>query len=743
MQELKGTVVNIIYRNVENGYSVIEVDCGGTLEVAVGIFPPISEGERLLMTGEAKFDSRFGEQFAVDTVKVSPPQELENIVMYLSGGLFKGVGVVTATAIVEKFGADTLDVIENEPYRLASVKGISAAKANDIAEAYRQNREMQDAIIFLQKYELTINLCLKIFKFYQANTVFVVKTNPYKLVEDVDGVGFFTADKIAEKMGVERDSGFRIRAGIVHTLKENANMRGNTCVRVEDLEKEVCKLLGFGDEILPVLNECVKNMITFGDLDYIERDDEAFYMLPLFYNLESSIAARLTGLIREVEQELFDPDEHINEYEKAHGITLHELQRSACINAMTNGCCIITGGPGTGKTTIIKCITDILKNRNTTYAMCAPTGRAAKRMSEATGEDAKTIHRLLEFFNDGKTLRPKYNDSNKLDVELIIMDEVSMCDEIIFNALLRAMRTGARLVLLGDVDQLPSVGAGNVLHDLIASGMVPVTYLTHIYRQDADSLIVVNAHRINGGQMPIIDNSKKDFFFVERSNAGDIVNAVKGLVTTRLPSYYGFDPKSVQVLAPMKKGIAGVFNLNSELQQALNPSEGKTELTIGGNTFRIGDKVIHTINNYQMIWERTGEDEQGRRTTESGIGIFNGDIGYVIDIDKKSVTMTVCFDDGRVAVYGQDSMDQLQLAYAISVHKSQGSEFDCVVLALMGGSYMIMTRNLLYTAVTRAKKTIVIVGDQATIGKMVKNTFSRKTYTMLEYFLLQKKDGMA
>ena len=690
----------------------------------VGCMPEIREGEMLSVSGKWVNNSKYGEQFQAEEITFEAPADEEGIINYLASGLFYGVGRATAEAIVRRFGLRTLDILENEPARLTEVNGIGKLRAESIAENFKDNSAMRAAILFLQKHSVPLALAMKIYRFYGENTESAVSENPYRLVRDIDGVGFVTADNLADNLGYDKNSDFRISAGIIYALRDGGGRNGHTALPEDMLLRESAALLR-NDDTERIAAQ-LPRLILEGQLFSVrvEREDgEAvpFYSLATEYNSEKSIAAKLVRLIRERPSaaDCSDSASEIASYEKTHGIILDEKQKAAVSTAMASGVSVITGGPGTGKTTIIKCLMELADARGMECALCAPTGRAAKRLAETTGRNAQTIHRLIGM--DISSGKPVYrmNESNPLSADIIVVDEISMADVYIFNALLKAVKPSAKVVLVGDKDQLPSVSPGNVLADIIASDLTPVTYLTEIYRQDADSLIVVNAHRINEGKMPTIRNSSKDFFYINKQAPESIVSDVVSLVTERLPKYFHITPADIQVLAPMKKGPTGVEVLNRELQASLNPT-GK-ETVIGGVTFRDGDKVMHTVNNYDLEW---------RRGTEEGTGVFNGDVGTIKDIVRGE--LIVEFDDGRIVEYDRASQEDLMLAYAVSVHKSQGSEFPAVILALGGGSGMLFNRNLLYTAVTRAKNVVVIVGPESALRKAVANNYTVKRYTLLK-----------
>ena len=729
METVKGYVEEIIFRNIDNGYCVLLINAGNNLVTAVGVFPPVEEGEYLEMQGEHVVNNKFGEQFNVSECKIVQPDSVESIYRYLSSGLFYGVGEVTAKNIVNTFGARALEYIEKDPVKLSQVKGLSLKKAMAINEAFIVHKEQQATILYLQNFDISLNLALKIYKTYGDGTKRIIEKNPYQMVEDVDGVGFITADKIALKMGFDQYSRFRITAGIGHVLQEGASKNGHTYLERREVVSEVCRLLKMNEEEYRyMVDGIILDNVVMGKIVIIEEGGEECVMLTRMYENENGIARCLADMLVSAEEIDLNIDADIDEYQKSKGITLHENQIEAIKNCVKYGVNVITGGPGTGKTTIINCILTILKKQYMRTMLCAPTGRASKRLAEATGEDAKTIHRLLDLDFTGGKGHFTYNEDTKLDADVVVVDEVSMCDEYVFYALIRAIKRGGRLILVGDKDQLPSVGAGNILSDIIASGLVPVNYLTYIYRQSDDSLIISNAHKVNEGKMPTIDNKSKDFFVDAQTDTADMLKNCIDLVTKRLPSFSKLAPKDIQVLCPMKKGVIGVENINIEMQKALNPPDSsKGELRAGANIFRVGDKVIHTVNNYQMEWL----SPDGL----SGSGVFNGDIGYIIEVNKSAPSLKVEFDDGKIATYKQENLDEIALAYAISIHKSQGSEFPAVIIMVSGGNPFLMTRNLLYTAITRAKQIVVIEGSKESLAKMVKNDYTAKRNTLLTQFL--------
>lgn len=730
---ISGDVEKIIFRNEDNGYTVVDLRSSGDYVTAVGVFPEIYEGMRLELTGDYKYHARHGLQFLAESVKVVEPDGAAAIEKFLKSGIFKGVGEVTARNIVERFGERTLDVMKTSPEKLAEVKGISAKKAAEICATLREHGEMQDTLVYLQRFDVSLNLALKIYKTYGARTEEVIKTNPYQLISDVERVGFQTADKIAQEVGITKDSDFRIRAGIIYTLKEASNKSGHTALPDDILKKELLSLLGFDETYLKKVECNIEDLIFLAEIKDYVVDNARFYMLYKSYLTEKTIARRLALLEAAHGDIEVDFSEQIDKFEEMSGIKLHEKQREAVSNSLNSGVHVITGGPGTGKTTIIKCILHILKFLKLSYQLCAPTGRAAKRMGEATGEEAKTIHRLLDLdFKDGKGYFT-YNENTKIPVDVVIVDEVSMVDEYVFSSLVKALQDGATLILVGDKDQLVSVGAGNVLADVIASGLFKITYLDKIYRQSDGSMIIENAHLINHGKMPVLDNRAKDFFFVDKSDPTEVKAEVEALVTTRLPKYLKCEQTDVQVLCPMKKGVAGVISLNAAIRDSLNPKKDSSDdIKCGEYTFREGDKIMQTVNNYEQEWF---EEVDGR--IKRGAGVFNGDTGFIESIDRQNMKFNVRFDDNKVSEYSLSDIDQIIPAYAVSVHKSQGSEFKAVVVALSQGNYFIMTRNLLYTAVTRAKDLCVIVGAEDVVKRMVRNNYTAKRYTLLTRFLTE------
>lgn len=741
--KISGLIKNIIFQNEDNGYTVLVLNVNGNEVTCVGTLPSVNIGENLELDGVYISNKNYGEQFKFTQAKVLQPKTTSGIEKYLQSGLIKGVGKVTAKAIVAKFGAETLDIIEFNPSRLTEIRGISEQKAMLIAESYINVKRMQDTIMFLQEYDITPRMAIRIYETYHEKTMEKLKVNPYSLVEDVDGIGFLTADEIAKKLGIPFDSDFRLRAGLLHVLKEGADKDGHTYMPASEVYESVANILKLNfEDFEEKLEKVLFQMQIDGVLKRENIYDCDVLMLTRFYNIEKNSAKKILTLLNKTDKGI-DFSSEIESFEQTNNIQLHAQQKQAVKMALNNGFCVITGGPGTGKTTIIKCILSLMRNMKKSILLLAPTGRAAKRMSESCGVEAKTIHRGLEIdFTRGGGDYFKYNEYNKLTCDCIIVDEVSMVDASLLNSLLKAVKRSCQVILVGDKDQLPSVGAGNVLTDILQSERVPYVCLTEIYRQAKESLIVLNAHAINEGRMPTIDNQSKDFFFQEKQEPAEMLECINGLVTQRLPKFTGVAPAKIQVLAPMKVGACGVENLNKVLQSSINPpSRNKSELFTERMTFRLNDKVMQIVNNYEIEW--TKQDENG--FIDRGAGVYNGDIGTVTEVDFHKGEITVTFEDGRVCVYPKAELINLTLAYAMTIHKSQGSEFDVVVMPIIAGTGKILTRNLLYTGVTRAKKYVVLVGSRFYLRRMVENNYTAKRYSALRWFLLQGenlfKDG--
>lgn len=727
-----GSIEDIIFRNDQNNYTVLIVNSNGTKITAVGKFPQVSEGLSVELEGQTSVNSKYGEQFSVQEVKVLQPSSCLAIERYLSSGIIRGIGPATAKKIVDKFKTDTLAIIELNPMRLAEIKGISKDKAYEIGSAYAECKTMQDAVMFLQSHSISTNLALKIFDTYKNNTINQVKTNPYKLVEDIDGVGFATADAIAQKTGVDPMGEERIKAGILHCLKQASDKEGHTYLQKSVLFETVLKLLDFTSADEPKLQQVLEFMAIDGSIKQFTHRSEEIVISNRYYYQELYVARKLSLLSQNVFEENIDYSSMIEDYQHLSKITLNNDQINAVKNALNSGASVITGGPGTGKTTIVKCILNILEAMHKKVLLLAPTGRASKRLSESCGRDAKTIHRALETnpTKDGTSYFHR-NESNPLDANVIIIDEMSMVDISLFSSLLRAVQSTARVIMVGDKDQLQSVGAGNVLRDIIESGKIQISFLNQIYRQDKDSLIIVNAHLINSGKMPTINNSSKDFFYEQNNNPEDCAEKIIDMVSTRLPNYFHIPSDKIQVLAPMRAGVCGIDNLNKKLQQILNPYFKGFQVEQDFIKYHVGDKVMQIVNNYDISYYKI--DNQGERL--SGTGVYNGDIGHIIEILPNSYDITVQFEDGKICTYPKSELSQLTLAYAITIHKSQGSEFDAVVIPLVSGAPVIITRNLLYTAITRAKKVVVLVGSKQNLARMIYNNYTAKRFTLLKDFL--------
>ncbi len=726
MEKLAGYVEHIIYRNADNGYTVLNLVNGEDEITCVGIFSTIAEGENIEATGDYTDHPTYGTQFKVVSFEEKAPEDQEAIERYLGSGAIKGIGLAMAARIVRRFKEDTFRIIEEEPERLVEVKGISERKAMEIASQVNEKRDLRQAMIFLQQFGITMNLAVKIYNKYGQEVYGILKENPYRLADDIEGVGFRTADDIAAKAGIRTDSDFRVRSGILYTLLQ-ASGEGHTFLPQEELTAKTSELLGIDKEIIE------KNYMDLSiDRKIIMKQsgNQVQIYSSSFYYMEANTATMLRELDITYDVADAEIEQRIHNIEKQTGMQLDEHQVQAVKEAVRNGLLIITGGPGTGKTTTINTIIRYFEIEGMDIFLAAPTGRAAKRMSETTGFEARTIHRMLEL-NGGMEGSAGFerNETNPLETDVVIIDEMSMVDITLMNSLLKAIAPGTRLILVGDINQLPSVGPGSVLKDIIQSEAFNVVMLTKIFRQASTSDIIVNAHKINRGEEVSLDNKSMDFFFLKRYEADIIINVVLQLVKQKLPKFVDATPYDIQVLTPMRKGLLGVERLNGILQQYLNPPDkSKREKEHGDMVFREGDKVMQTKNNYQLEWEiRT----KFGLTVDKGMGIFNGDMGIIIEINDFAETMTVEFDEGRKVEYSYKLLDELELAYAITIHKSQGSEYPAVVIPLLNGPSMLMNRNLLYTAVTRARKCVTLVGNDATFNQMIQNTSQQKRYSGL------------
>ena len=730
MEQIEASVLGTIYRNDDNGYTVLTAREGRKEITIVGTLPELHPGEQAVFTGEWISHPTYGRQLKCASVELQKPTTLLGIERYLGSGIIHGVGPSTAKAIVAHFGEDTLRVLSEHPEMLQEVPKMGKKRWKQIAEAYREQEGARTAMVFLQTYGIPATLSIKISKLYGDRTPAVIKENPYRLCEDIDGVGFLTADRIGTSLGVPPDSEGRICAALKYILKEAAAAQGHIYLPRGELLSRAAQLL----RVEPDLAEHhLMRMTMVRELIQSGADGEERVYLPAFDSAEREVALRLCELMTAYGTDsAAGADAEIDRFQKKHGITFSARQREAILTACQEGVLVITGGPGTGKTTIINCIISLL-SREGEVLLCAPTGRAAKRMTEATGVEAKTIHRLLEYGGDeGQFAR---NQENPIEADVVIVDEVSMVDLMLMRSLLRAIEPGTRLILVGDADQLPSVGAGNVLGDVLHSGVIPKCMLTDIFRQGETSRIVVNAHRINHGEMPLLNEKGTDFFFERKQGFYDAAQTIVSLVTQRLPKFFKYDPahiaaeavRNIQVLAPAKKGECGVIALNQMLQAALNPpAKEKPSLQYGETIFRLGDKVMQTKNDYQLEWRRLTSTGW-----EDGQGVFNGDVGFIVDVDTEEHCLTVRFDEEKEAVYASAQFENLDLAYCLSVHKSQGSEFPVVVMPVVGGPPMLLTRNLFYTALTRARSLVVLVGREEVVRLMVENDHVLKRYTAL------------
>ena len=726
MESLAGYVEHIIYRNADNGYTVLNLVSGEDEITCVGIFSAIAEGENIEAQGEYTEHPTYGQQFKVTSFEEKAPEDEEAIERYLGSGAIKGIGLAMAARIVRRFKEDTFRIIEEEPERLAEIKGISNRKAMEIASQVNEKRDLRQAMIFLQQYGITMNLAVKVYQAYGQDVYGIIRENPYRLADDIGGVGFRTADEIAARVGIRMDSDFRVRSGILYTLLQ-ASGEGHTYLPETELTPRASKLLNVTAEQVEkqYMDLAIERKIILKQME-----DQTQIYAASFYYMEANTATMLKRLNVSYDVSDAEIEQRIRGIEKKSGMTLDEHQVTAVKEAVRNGLLVITGGPGTGKTTTINTIIRYFELEGLEIFLAAPTGRAAKRMSETTGFEARTVHRMLEL-NGGAEGSGGFerDESNPLEADVIIVDEMSMVDISLMYSLLKAISVGTRLILVGDVNQLPSVGPGSVLRDIIQSHACNVVMLTKIFRQASTSDIIVNAHKINHGEEVILYNKSMDFFFLKRYDADVIINVVLQLIKQKLPKFVDATPYDIQVLTPMRKGLLGVERLNGILQRYMNPpANDKVEKEYGSTVFREGDKVMQTKNNYQLAWEiRT----KFGLTVDKGLGIFNGDMGIIRQINDFAEQMIIEFDEGRMVEYPYKLLDELELAYAITIHKSQGSEYPAVVIPLLGGPMMLMNRNLLYTAVTRARKCVTLVGNEVTFQQMIQNTSQQKRYSGL------------
>ena len=731
MATVCGFVERIKYRNEENGYTVLSLTDEGDEYTLVGNFHYISEGEMVEATGPMTEHPVYGEQMTVETYEIKTPEDTAAMERYLGSGAVKGIGAALAARIVRRFKADTFRIMEEEPERLSEVKGISEKMAMAISEQVEEKKEMRQAMMFLQEYGISMSLAVKIFQEYGPRLYTVIKENPYQLADDIAGVGFKMADEIAKRVGIFTDSDFRIKSGVLYTLLQ-ATANGHTYLPEDEL-------LSQASELLRVEKESIEKHLMDMQIDkrLVIRESEGIRIVyaSQYYYMEMSVARMLHDLnIRGRE-----PEETIRkkllQIQKEESIELDEKQVQVVVEAVNSGLLIITGGPGTGKTTTINTIIRYFESEEMEILLAAPTGRAAKRMTEATGYEARTIHRLLEISGmpgDERSVGMHFerNEENPLDADAVIIDETSMVDIHLMQSLLKAVNPGTRLILVGDVNQLPSVGPGNVLKDVIEAGCFNVVMLTRIFRQASQSDIVVNAHKINAGETVPLGKKSNDFLFIKRDDPNTIINAMITLVQKKLPGYVGADPYDIQIMTPMRKGALGVERLNTILQEYLNPPDkSKLEKESGGVTFRVGDKVMQIKNNYNIEWEV--RNKYGI-PVDKGTGIYNGDIGIIREINLFAELVTVEFDEGRMVEYSFKQMEELELAYAITIHKSQGSEYPAVVIPIFSGPKMLMTRNLIYTAVTRARACVCLVGVPEVFQAMVDNEMEQRRYSGLK-----------
>ncbi len=713
---LDGIISNIIFRNEENGYTILKLETSDSDITCVGIMPFFSVGDRVAVSGELIYHDKYGEQINVSNIDIKKPTDKDSIVKYLSSGAIKGVGKKTAESIYEKFGKDSVDIIYDNPEKLLEINGIGKNKLADIKLSTKDSRDSRRSIQYLQSLNISYKLSLKIYKTYGDDTIDIIKSNPYKLIEDIDGVGFKLADNIAVNMNINLISPFRLKSGIQYTLEFEADMNGHTSLEREDLIRKASYLLKVDNNSV---NNALEKSLIQGNISQVMIDNKIYIYQTKLLKAEKLVALNLAQRLKaEYPFEISINDELT---------TFSKEQKLAIKTAFEKMLLVITGGPGTGKTTIIRAITSILKDNNLSYFLMAPTGRAAKRMRESTGEDSYTIHKIIGI--KPNEILPEYNEENPLECDYVIVDETSMVDIYLMKSLLQAIGPKTALILVGDSDQLPSVGPGNVLKDILETKIQSIR-LKKVFRQASQSNIIVNAHRINEGIYPKLNEDGKDFFFIDAS-LHDFDKKLVDLVKLRLKNFYSYDPiKDIQILTPSKKTNYGTNHINEILQKSLN--DEKSSLSINNRSFKKGDKVMQIRNNYDL---KSINENDGYET-----GVFNGDIGFIEDIDQTEEKVKVIFYDGKLVEYNKEDISDLDLSYAITIHKSQGSEFDCVIIPMMQVSYMLLTRNILYTAITRAKKTVVLLGDRGILKTMIDNNTSNNRYTNLNYWIETIKD---
>ncbi|MCM1143077.1 MAG: ATP-dependent RecD-like DNA helicase [Blautia sp.] len=737
MDKVKGYIENIIYRNNDNGYTVLSLVSEGESITCVGSFRMVDQGETIEAQGAYTEHPIYGKQFKIENYRVVEPDDVESMERYLGSGAIKGVGEALAARIVKRFGQDTFRVMETEPERLAEIKGISERKAREIALQVYEKKDARDAMTFLQKYGISNTLAIRIYEAYGMNLYGIMKENPYRLAEDIEGIGFKIADEIASRIGIHTDSDYRIKSGLLYTLLQ-AGAEGHCYLPESVLLQKAGELLGLEVGLMePQLQNLAMDKKLVIKMPEEDMPEKKIYAMTYYY-AELNCAKMLHDLNLSIQSDSVPSEEKrilqkIESLEAELGIELDELQKKAVLESVQNGIMILSGGPGTGKTTTINTIIRYFLSEDMDIFLAAPTGRAAKRMAETTGYEARTIHRLLELggsaFNGEKTARFERNEENPLEADVIIIDEMSMVDLFLFQSLLRAVAVGTRLIMVGDVNQLPSVGPGQVLQDLLQSGCFPVVVLEKIFRQAEESDIVLNAHRIHAGQEIVLDNKSRDFFFLERNDTNVIYKHMIQLILEKLPPYVGAQPYDIQVLTPMRKGKLGVETLNDILQKYLNPpSSQKKEYLSGDTLYREKDKVMQVKNNYQLEWEVLSNYGI---PIDKGLGVFNGDMGMIVEINEYTRSLVVEFDEHRRVTYPFAQLDEIEHAYAITIHKSQGSEYPAVIMPLLSGPRMLFNRNLLYTGVTRARNCVTILGSRTTLQDMVDNTYQNRRYTSL------------
>ena len=725
--EIEGIVEDIIFRNENNGYTVARLKTEDGSIVIVGNTTLINVEELIAVKGEWVYHDNFGEQFSFSQIRTTVPSTLKGIENYLASGLLPGIGPKTAKDIVNKFGMDSLDIIQFYPEKLKVIAGIGEKKLEKISKAYEEHRDLSDIMVYLQQYDISVNNGIKIYKKYGKDTIRVINENPYRLSEDLYGIGFKTADNIAKKMGISRESKFRIEAGLKYVMMLSAG-EGHCYLPKEELKDRSSEILEVEEALI---EDGIRAMGIQKNFKIVGNNEEYIVYYMPFYIAENNIATKLVEMSRaKVKAMNVDIDREVKKIEKIENMEFGERQNKAIRESMENGVMVITGGPGTGKTTTINAIIKIYEEAKMKVVLAAPTGRAAKRMTETTQRESKTIHRLLEFAYMEEEMAFNKDEESPLEADVIIIDETSMIDLLLMNSLLKAIEVGTRLILVGDIDQLPSVGAGNILKDIIESKAINVVKLDQIFRQAQESMIVVNAHKINKGELPTLNEKDKDFYFIRKPNPNEVLRTIIELNKDRLPKFYNIDPiRDIQILTPMKKGEVGINSINKAIQEVLNPRDSnKKEKEIQGEIYREGDKVMQIKNNYKTPWKII---ENGYEV-DKGEGIFNGDFGYISKIDTENNSMEILFDDEKLVEYDFNQIDELKLAYAITVHKSQGSEFPLVIMPIQWGPPMLLTRNLIYTAITRAKNLVVLVGQEKYLKMMIENNRISNRYSSLD-----------